>query len=269
MVHTYPVIMSQSAFQPVAKTKRANFDRKRSYSASTFDEDGSLVDLISADLDDAPLTEVDKEMNATLLKESQAASERFWNRRGRKYGQAGLGIETTTSGQSEGSEVTSDKKDTSSTEQEKTAQEKLSEPEDNQGEEKVKAKTDDVRAEILMEVGPVQRPGTTTKSPEELERLRQDNQGDGKGEGKGKGKGKGKGNKITHRRQAFLPMMPELVEASEAESTCKSEDSAPEADKDHSLDADQVKNGKSEGRVPLLQRKRSSILSDALLKSRV
>ncbi|XP_071829501.1 uncharacterized protein [Apostichopus japonicus] len=240
--------MSQSAFQPVAKTKRANFDRKRSYSASTFDEDGSLVDLISADLDDAPLTEVDKEMNATLLKESQAASERFWNRRGRKYGQAGLGIETTTSGQSEGSEVTSDKKDTSSTEQEKTAQEKLSEPEDNQGEEKVKAKTDDVRAEILMEVGPVQRPGTTTKSPEELERLRQE-------------------NKITHRRQAFLPMMPELVEASEAESTCKSEDSAPEADKNHSLDADQVKNGKSEGRVPLLQRKRSSILSDALLKS--
>lgn len=31
--------------------------------------------------------------------------------------------ETTTSGQPEGSEVTSDKKDTSSTEQEKTAQE--------------------------------------------------------------------------------------------------------------------------------------------------
>lgn len=54
--------------------------------ASFLDEDGALIDLINADLADEPLTEADKEINAKLLKESQLASERFWNRKGRRHG---------------------------------------------------------------------------------------------------------------------------------------------------------------------------------------
>lgn len=65
----------------------------------------------------------------------------------------------------------------------------------------------------------------------------------------------------------FMPKMPELVEASEAESAGKAEDSAPEADKQHPSDGEQeAKNEKSDAPPPL-QRKKSSILSDALLKS--
>lgn len=235
---------SSPPFKSASKPKRSSFDRERSYSATTVDEDGALIDLINADLADEPLTEADKEINAKLLKESQLASERFWNRKGRRHGTMASPTKATEKTADDSPSGSRDAhKEMSITSPNKTNQEgRISEnsPKSTQEEQRKKSSEDteddpaeDIKAEILKSVGPIQKETNLSKSPQELEKMRQE-------------------NKTLHRKATFINKMPELAEASETESAREAEESAPEADKQS---------------PPPPVRKRSSILSDALLRN--
>ncbi|XP_071477400.1 uncharacterized protein [Diadema antillarum] len=241
---------------------------ERSYSSVIQGSNGQSVDLATADIDISAITLADQELNAKLLEESKKASEKFNNRRGRKFTpmQKEAAVENGMEESSPESSPELPKEGVSHksiAEEERVGAEGDSDPEEVKGISRKDSDDIDVKADIIKAIGPItgDRP---PKSSLSSSKIRQE--------------------KKT-KRPTFKQPMPELAEDTEFE-TC--EDTGPtspllsngtlEAMSEGCKDVCSVDSAaecsiqpegtvKWEGGEGENKQRKSSILSDSLLKA--
>ncbi|XP_041453308.1 uncharacterized protein LOC121406342 isoform X3 [Lytechinus variegatus] len=156
--------------------QRRSLERERKYSGVIQASNGEMVDLTTADIDVSSISPADHALNEKLLSESRKISEKFDNRRGRRFSPAKKGddvVSDDTSPDSSPEPLKDDMSPSLITQEERVGAEGDSDPE----EEKAKSRKDsddfDVKADLMKAIGPI-KTDSTPKSALSSSKLRQE-----------------------------------------------------------------------------------------------
>ncbi|XP_063969903.1 inositol 1,4,5-triphosphate receptor associated 1-like isoform X3 [Lytechinus pictus] len=156
--------------------QRRSLERERKYSGVIQASNGEMVDLTTADIDVSSISPSDHALNEKLLSESRKVSEKFDNRRGRRFSPAKKGddvVSDDTSPDSSPEPLKDDMSPSLITQEERVGAEGDSDPE----EEKAKSRKDsddfDVKADLMKAIGPI-KTDSTPKSALSSSKIRQE-----------------------------------------------------------------------------------------------
>eukprot|EP00057_Strongylocentrotus_purpuratus_P027827 XP_011682301.1 PREDICTED: uncharacterized protein LOC100891373 isoform X3 [Strongylocentrotus purpuratus] len=174
-----PSVHRETVLNPEKSTmrQRRSLERERKYSGVVQASNGEMVDLTTAEIDASSITPSDHALNEKLLSESRKVTEKFENRRGRRFSpaknEADDVVSDDTSPDSSPEPMKGDMSPCLITQEERVGAEGDSDPEEENAKSRKVSDEFDIKADLMKAIGPI-KTDSTPKSALSSSKIRQE-----------------------------------------------------------------------------------------------